>query len=198
MPDASAAGCALTRGEPLAEYGIDLDLPPPAAASRHPWQIVIETPHASEPLASDRIVVTAPDGELTVLPAVRWRERAPALVQSLLLEAFDACACIAAAARDGGVLRGDFVLTGELRRFELRDEDSEPPVATVDLTLTLVRRSDGQVQATRRFQHLRTGRGPRCALGNPRAGPGAEHGRGGGASMGPRRDGRGQPGTRLR
>jgi ABC-type uncharacterized transport system auxiliary subunit len=45
------------------------------------------------------------------------------------------------------------VLTGELRRFELRDEDAGPPLATVDLVLTLVRRSDGRVQATRRFQH---------------------------------------------
>lgn len=145
------AGCALGRGEPPAAFDIRLD-PPPAAAQRLPWQVAVEMPHATPPLSDDRVVVALADGELTVLPGVRWREHAPALVQSLLLEALDACACVAGAARDGGVLRADYVLAGELRHFELRDEGIEPPEAHVDLTFALVRRADGSVVAQRRFE----------------------------------------------
>ena len=101
------AGCALGRGEPPAAFDIRLD-PPPAAAERLPWQLAVESPHATPPLSDDRVVVALADGELTVLPGVRWREDAPALVQSLLLEALDACACIAGAARGPGGMGGGF------------------------------------------------------------------------------------------
>lgn len=151
---APLAGCAALVRTDLAMFGIDYDASgTPAHLPRASWQLLIEEPHAVEPLTDVRIALVAPDGEYAVLPATRWREPPPQMFRSLLVEAFAACACVAGAARSDATMHGDFLLTVELRHFELRDDGTAPPLATVEAALTLVRIADGRAVGSQRIVH---------------------------------------------
>ena len=54
-----------------------------------------------------------------------WSDRAPAMVQSLLIESFEQTGKIISVSRDLAVLRADYILMSELRRFEARYESGE-------------------------------------------------------------------------
>jgi cholesterol transport system auxiliary component len=72
-----------------------------------------------------------------------WSDRAPLMVQSLLIESFEQTGKIRSVARDTAVLRADYILMPELRRFEARYENGEaPPTVLVRLLVRLVRMPD--------------------------------------------------------
>ena len=151
-------GCATLGGEDLALHGVEL-APMPALPRRADWQLLVEEPAAAAPVSGPRIVLRARDGEYAVLPDVRWREPSPVLFQSLLVEAFERCECLAGVARTSAAMRGDFLMATELRAFELRDDAVGPPLAVAEVSVRLVRISDGRVAASRRFaQGIRAGR----------------------------------------
>ena len=53
------------------------------------WQLLVDMPRASNALDSTRIAVMPRPGVLEVYADARWRDPAPAMLRSLLVEAFD-------------------------------------------------------------------------------------------------------------
>jgi cholesterol transport system auxiliary component len=65
------------------------------------------------------------------------------MVQSLLIESFEQTGKIISVSRDLAVLRADYILMSELRRFEARYENGEaPPTVLVRLLVRLVKMPD--------------------------------------------------------
>ena len=150
--------CASLGGEDLALHGVEL-APMSPIPLRATLQLLVEEPRSAAPVSGPRIVLRAGDGEYAVLPDVRWREPSPVMFQSLLVESFERCECVAGVARSSAAMRGDFLLATELRAFELRDDGEGPPLAVAEASVTLVRISDGRAAGTRRFAHrIRAGR----------------------------------------
>lgn len=122
-------------------------LPPGPAAE---WQLVIGEPSAIPALNTDRILLRRGANVIEYAANSKWSARAPNLVQTQLVRAFDNSRRIVGVSRASLGLRGDFELTGELREFDVVYAGGRPS-ARIGLDLKLVRRPFGVV-AMRSFQ----------------------------------------------
>lgn len=85
------------------------------------WQLVIEESLASGGLDTARIAVRPSPLELGYFGEVRWTERAPKMVQTLLVESFENSGTIVAVGRQAIGLRADFSLKTEIREFQVEN-----------------------------------------------------------------------------
>jgi cholesterol transport system auxiliary component len=117
---------------------------------------------AGAPLAADLLVTveaTAPglDGtgiagrwpgsRIDYFSGARWPVRAPALVESALIEGFQDSGRLRSVQGDFGRFRSTHTIALELRRFEADYTAGEPPVAQVALAVTIGRQSDRRALA---------------------------------------------------
>jgi cholesterol transport system auxiliary component len=113
------------------------DLP---AVSR---QLLVQTPGAPAEIDTVRIALTRSPTTIDYFANAAWSDRAPAMVQSLLIESFEQTGKITSVARDSAVLRADYILMPELRRFEARYQNGDaPPTVLVQLLVRLVKMPD--------------------------------------------------------
>lgn len=82
------------------------------------WQLVVEEPVASGGLNVDRIALRSRPTELKYFARARWTERAPRMVQTLLVESFENSGAIVAVGRKAIGLRSDYNLKTDLREFQ--------------------------------------------------------------------------------
>lgn len=118
-----------------------------AAASAH-WQLVVEEPTATQDLDTARIAIAPDPARIDYYANVSWTDRAPAMVQELLLQAFERSGKIAAVQRQTGNVRPDFLLSSDLQNFA-----AEASAGAVHVTLAarLVRMRDHTIVASRSF-----------------------------------------------
>ncbi len=137
-----AAGCAgvlpgqgvapdLYTLSPKSTYSKDLP--------RASWQLVIEIPVTNESLNTLRIALRQDPLTLDYYKNVRWTERAPVMVQTLLIESFENTGKIVAVARKATDLRADYVLKTDLREFQAEYDGTGPPFAHVRVNAKLVK-----------------------------------------------------------
>jgi cholesterol transport system auxiliary component len=136
-----AAGCSKLLTEPprpLYRLTAPGDFPPPA---RHVGaQLTIGVPYAPAAIDSSRIAMSRSPVSLDYLADGDWTDRAPALVQTALVEAFENSKVFTAVGPDTLDLRADFVIQGDLRHFEaVYDSASATPAVSIALAVKLVK-----------------------------------------------------------
>jgi cholesterol transport system auxiliary component len=82
------------------------------------WQLVINEPIAARGLDTTRIVVRPAPTQLQYIAGSRWTNRAPRMVQTLMVESFENSGKIIAVGRQAIGLRSDYNLKTELREFQ--------------------------------------------------------------------------------
>ena len=102
------------------------------------WQLAIEVPVAAESLNNSRIALRHDPLSLRYYKGARWTERAPVMVQTLLIESFENSGKIVAVARKATDIRADYVLKTDLREFQAEYDAGGAPVAHVRLNAKLV------------------------------------------------------------
>ena len=110
-------------------------------------QLLVEAPSAPGGLDSERIALMKSAVSLDYFASVAWTDRAPKMVQDLLVESFENTGKIAAIDRESLALRADFVLEPDLRDFTAIYTGADPPVVRVRMGLKLVRLPDKQIVA---------------------------------------------------
>ncbi len=127
----------------------DADLPTITA------QLVIEEPTAGSSVNTDRIAVRPSPLKVQYFPDGRWVDRAPALVQTLLIESFENTGKVLAVGRQAVGLASDYTLVTELREFEARvtpqGSGGAPLTVAVVLNVKIVRNPHGLIIASRSF-----------------------------------------------
>ena len=145
------SGCnllGLQRSE-LNYRGIELRAAP-ASGAAVTWQLLVDEPDAPDQLSGPRIVYAPGDGSYGVYAGVRWTDRAPELLQSLLVRGFEDSTRIVGVGRTSSSVAGDFVLLSDLRTFQAEIVDGAPRVR-VELSARLLRASSNQAVAARVF-----------------------------------------------
>ncbi len=94
------------------------------------FQLLVETPVAGAALDTPRIAVEKTATSIDYLADASWTDRAPAMLQGLIVQSFEDSRRIISVGRDGVGLRSDFVLRTELRDFEV--EYSTPAATNPD------------------------------------------------------------------
>ena len=88
------------------------------ALPRVDWQLLVETPVANAAIDTPRITVTRSATSIDYFAGVSWADRAPNMIQGLLIQTFEDSGRIVSVGRDTVGLRSDFVLKTDLRDFQ--------------------------------------------------------------------------------
>jgi len=118
------------------------------------WQLVVEEPVAAGGLDTDRIALRPSATEIKYFAGSRWNERAPRMVQTLLVESFENTGHIVAVGRQVIGLRSDFNLKTELREFQAEYFDGThlPPTVRVRINAKIVSQPRQEIIASRTFE----------------------------------------------
>ena len=135
-------------GSPPTLYRLTAPADVPTAAPQARWQLVVEEPSATRDLDTPRIAIAPESTRIDYYAQVSWADRAPAMVQELLLQTFERSGKIAAVQRQSGNVRSDFMLSTDLQNFEV---EASAGVVHVTLAARLVRMRDHTIVASRTF-----------------------------------------------
>jgi cholesterol transport system auxiliary component len=120
-----------------------------------PWQLVVEEPSTAKGIDTDRIAIAPTYLEVKYFSGARWADRAPRMVQQLLIQSFENSKKIVSVGRQSIGLRSDFVLKVELREFQAEKTAEGGTVVRVRLNLKLVRPVLGQIIASQSFESVK-------------------------------------------
>ncbi|RMD64971.1 MAG: hypothetical protein D6826_01225 [Alphaproteobacteria bacterium] len=141
---------ALYRLTPKSTY--DPDLP------TVDWQLLVETPLANASIDTTRIALMRRPMQIEYYARAQWTDRAPLMIQTLIVESFENSGRIVAVGRDVVGLRGDFVLKTELREFQVEYSGADRPRAHVAIVARLVQMPRRAIISTRTFERRVTAR----------------------------------------
>jgi cholesterol transport system auxiliary component len=116
------------------------------------WQLVVETPTAAAYINTSRIALAMTPTSADYYAKSAWTDRAPLMVQTLMVESLENSRRIVGVGRDPLAVRPTYVLQTELREFQAEYFHGKPPLAHVRLVARLVRQSDRQIVASRGFE----------------------------------------------
>jgi cholesterol transport system auxiliary component len=103
-------------------------------------QLLVAVPLAPSGLDTSRIALSRTPLSLDYFADSEWADRAPLLVQSALIDAFEKSRAVGAVARDSAAFRADFVLETTIRDFQAAyDAPNGPPRVSVALNAKLVK-----------------------------------------------------------
>jgi cholesterol transport system auxiliary component len=135
---------------PFTTYSPQLAAPPAPSAPPVDWQLMVETPLASDTLDTARMLVSPTPGVLEVFPAARWRDPAPALLRSLVVQGFEQSGRIVGVGSAASGLHADYALAIDLRDFQLELDGGAH--AMIRFQARLSDYSSNRVLATRAFE----------------------------------------------
>ena len=141
LASTALSACSGIVGPPEAPplYMLKPLLPPASGGPRVPWQMSIMLPDAPDSLDTDRIVLVHETQQMDFYAAASWQDRLPFLVQSALIEAFEASGRIAAIGRDTDGLKSDYLLHTDIRDFQARyDTADAPPTVVIRIAAKLI------------------------------------------------------------
>ena len=102
------------------------------------WQLVLEVPVADAGLSTTRVALQRSPTELEYYARSSWTDRAPLMVQTLMIESFENSRHIVAVGRESVGLRADFILKSELREFQAEYFNGPLPSVRVAINAKLV------------------------------------------------------------
>ncbi|MBP2228621.1 cholesterol transport system auxiliary component [Azospirillum agricola] len=123
-------GCSTLNPTAPKLYTLTARAPADAALPKADWQLLVEAPAAAAGIDTPRIALARTPTTLDYFADVSWADRAPLMVQGLIVQSFEDSGRIVSVGRDTVGLRSDFVLKSELRDFQA--EYSTPGAATPD------------------------------------------------------------------
>lgn len=118
------------------------------------WQLVLESPVADAGLNTTRIALQRNPMRLEYYARSSWTDRAPAMLQTLMIESFENSNKIISVGREAAKLRADFVLQSELREFQSEYFDTGVPSAHVRINVKLIRLPDRAIVASESFESV--------------------------------------------
>ncbi|HXY98676.1 MAG TPA: ABC-type transport auxiliary lipoprotein family protein [Stellaceae bacterium] len=123
----------------------------PADGIRVSWQLLVDVPASPAALDSERIALSRGPTTIDYFADAAWTDRAPLMLQSLLVQSFENSGRIGAIARESLALRADYILLAEVRDFEAEYAGAAAPVAHLQLGVKLIRMPDRAIVAQQRF-----------------------------------------------
>lgn len=116
------------------------------------WQLVVEAPIASAGLSTGRIALAQTPVTLDYYATSAWTDRAPLMVQTLIIESFENTRRIVAVGRDTIGLRPNYALQTELREFQAEYFNGMPPWVRVRINAKIVKMPERQIIGSRTFE----------------------------------------------
>lgn len=146
------AGCAvLGTGSQYAVYAPSPQFAAPSEKGSVEWQLQVQEPYAGETIKAPNLLVMPTPAVYEIFPAARWRDPPPVLVGTLLLRTFEQSGRIVGVDRAASGVNTDYVLSSELRDFQIEIVGGAP-IAKVTLHARLLGFADNRIVAARTFE----------------------------------------------
>ncbi|MDX1742159.1 MAG: ABC-type transport auxiliary lipoprotein family protein [Ruegeria sp.] len=127
-----------------------------SALPRVQKQIVVQEPTATAAVNTDQIAIQPTPFQVQYLPRARWVDRAPLIVQALLVESYENSGKVAAVGRSTVGLRPDYVSAPDLREFQGlvigETEDTKTIRVEVRLNIKIIDEFDDKIIASNSFR----------------------------------------------
>lgn len=122
-------------------------------------QIVVEEPTADASVNTDRVAIKPNPLQVQYFSGARWVDRAPLVVQRLMVESFENTGKVGAVSQSSVGLRADYTLVTDLREFQAelqagapaQGPNARPIVARVRLNVKVIREPQGLIVGSRAF-----------------------------------------------
>lgn len=135
---AALAGCSIYPSlEPPRVMDFAAEVQVPKSGRTHPLSLRVDTPYASDPLGSNRILAKPTPLEFQIYKEVRWRDTAPVVVRDHLVHSFRQAETFTSVITDTNPADADWTLVSELTAFHT-ETDSEGVQAMIELHGQLV------------------------------------------------------------
>ena len=108
------------------------------------WRILVDEPDASRSIDTDRIALRPSEVELSYYSKARWADRAPRMVQNLLIQSLAGTDALEFAGRGPSGMNAQYLLSGTLQSFNA-NYDSGDVVVFVSLQLNLIDQRTGDI-----------------------------------------------------
>ncbi len=102
------------------------------------WQVTVPPPIANAGLDTTRIALQRIPTQIEYYARAGWIDRAPFMVQTLMIESFENSERIVGVARETSGLNTTYTLSTELREFQVIYYDGLPPKARVGINAKLI------------------------------------------------------------
>lgn len=150
------AGCSSILGEkpkkPTVQYAPDPRVQADPSWPSANWQLALSAPNAARMIDSLRIAVRPTGNEIEVYKGAAWAKLPSSMIEDALLRTLEDSGKIAAVARQGSGIGGDYKLVLDLRRFESDyGQGAAVPSATIEINAKLMHNADQKVVASRTF-----------------------------------------------
>ena len=116
------------------------------------WQLTVDQPYSAAAINSARIALMQSPIQIEYYARANWTDRAPDMVQGLIVESFENSGLIASVGRQSSGLRSNFVLLPEVREFQAEYLDGPVPIAHVRINVKLIRMPDRIIVANESFE----------------------------------------------
>ena len=116
------------------------------------WQLVLEPPVADAGLNTTRIALQRSPTQLQYYARSGWADRAPLMVQTLMVESFENSKKIVSLGREAVGLRADFILKTELRELQAVYFNGALPESWVGINVKLVQMPRRAIVASQSFE----------------------------------------------
>jgi cholesterol transport system auxiliary component len=116
------------------------------------WSLVVDEPTAARQIDTSRIALMNGPFRVEYYADVEWTDTAPAMVQLLLLQSFQNTGRLPVVAPTRQTFATAFLLLSNLRKFQVENDASGTPQATVVLEATLLKMPRRTPVSTVRFE----------------------------------------------
>ena len=147
----SVTGCGLI-GPPPRQFTLTPVADFPRELPPVKWSLVVDEPAAARQIDTSRIALMSGTFQVEYYADVEWTDSAPAMVQLLLVQSFQNTGRLPVVAPTRQTLATDFLLLSNLRKFQVENDASGTPQATVVFEATLLRMPRRTPVATARFE----------------------------------------------
>lgn len=147
-------GCSILGGgqrEPVTLYSPQAVAQPDPAWPQVDWQLAIAKPSAARLVDSPRIAVRPTPGELQVYRGSSWAQPPTEMIEASVLRVLEDSGRITGVGRLATGIRPDYRLAMDVRRFEADYGGGTLPVATLEISATLLNNRDQRIVARRTF-----------------------------------------------
>ena len=139
LPALGGCSALLDPGAPPAVYQLNPDLPPKAPGQKLKLQLAVVQPTANDMLGTNRVVTRDANGEIMVWKGVSWVSTSSAMMQNLLVQAYENVGLFTAMPYSTLGYTADYRLISDLREFTvILDETDRPAYVEVQLSVYLV------------------------------------------------------------
>jgi cholesterol transport system auxiliary component len=121
------------------------------ADQTRPLSLRVDTPYASDPLGTNRILAKPTPLEFQIYPAVRWRDTAPVVMRDLLVETLRESNVFSLVISDTNPANADWTLVSELTAFHT-EYQAENIQAVIELHGQLVHNQSRKTLCASSFQ----------------------------------------------